>query len=30
MGLSNVLGAVVALAWFLTGSWMSRIIEEKG
>jgi Na+-driven multidrug efflux pump len=30
MGLSNVLGAIVALAWFLTGSWMSRIIEEKG
>ena len=29
MGLSNILGAVVALAWFLTGSWMERIIEEK-
>ena len=29
MGLSNVLGAVIALAWFLTGSWMVRIIEEK-
>ncbi|WP_167891644.1 MATE family efflux transporter [Thermococcus sp. MAR1] len=29
MGLSNVLGAVVALAWFLTGSWMERIIEES-
>ncbi len=30
MGLSNVLGAAVALIWFLTGSWMRRIIEEKG
>ncbi len=29
MGLSNILGAVVALAWFLTGSWMKRIIEGK-
>ena len=28
MGLSNFLGAVIALAWFLTGSWMERIIEE--
>ena len=30
MGLSNVLGALIALTWFMTGSWMSRIIEEKG
>lgn len=29
MGLSNILGAVVALAWFLRGSWMRRIIEEN-
>jgi len=29
MGLSNFLGAVVALAWFLRGSWMVRIIEEE-
>ncbi len=28
MGLSNFLGAVIALAWFLRGSWMVRIIEE--
>ncbi|ASJ00490.1 MATE family efflux transporter [Thermococcus gorgonarius] len=28
MGLSNVLGAVMALAWFLKGSWMKAIIEE--
>ncbi len=28
MGLSNVLGAVIALAWFLRGSWMKAIIEE--
>ncbi|ASJ06797.1 MATE family efflux transporter [Thermococcus pacificus] len=28
MGLSNVIGAVVALAWFLRGSWMKAIIEE--
>ncbi|WP_297501784.1 MATE family efflux transporter [Thermococcus sp.] len=28
MGLSNVLGAVIALAWFLKGSWMKGIIEE--
>ncbi|WP_297461517.1 MATE family efflux transporter [Thermococcus sp.] len=27
MGLSNVLGALVALAWFLRGSWMVGIIE---
>ncbi|MCD6372235.1 MAG: MATE family efflux transporter, partial [Thermococcus sp.] len=29
MGLSNILGALVALAWFLRGSWMKRIIEEE-
>ena len=29
MGLSNVLGAVIALAWFLRGSWMRRIIDEE-
>ena len=28
MGLSNVLGAVIALAWFLKGSWMRMVIEE--
>ncbi len=28
MGLSNVIGATVAIIWFLTGSWMKRIIEE--
>ncbi|WP_456366663.1 MATE family efflux transporter [Thermococcus sp.] len=28
MGLSNVLGAVIAIAWFLRGSWMKAIIEE--
>jgi len=28
MGLSNVLGALVALAWFLRGSWMRAIIDE--
>ncbi|GAB6102424.1 MATE family efflux transporter [Thermococcus atlanticus] len=27
MGLSNFLGALVALAWFMRGSWMRRIIE---
>jgi len=27
MGLSNFIGAGVALAWFLRGSWMKRIIE---
>ena len=27
MGLSNFLGAIVALAWFMRGSWMRRIIE---
>ncbi|WP_297438037.1 MATE family efflux transporter [Thermococcus sp.] len=30
MGLSNIIGAIVALTWFLTGSWMSRIIEDNG
>ncbi|NJE03540.1 MATE family efflux transporter [Thermococcus sp. MV11] len=29
MGLSNVIAALVALAWFLTGSWMRRIIGEE-
>ncbi|ASJ02615.1 MATE family efflux transporter [Thermococcus profundus] len=29
MGLSNVLGAVIALAWFLRGSWMRAIIEGE-
>lgn len=29
MGLSNVLGAVIALAWFLRGSWMKAIIERR-
>jgi len=28
MGLSNFLGALIALAWFLRGSWMRAIIEE--
>jgi len=28
MGLSNVLGAVLALAWFFKGSWMKKVIEE--
>ena len=28
MGLSNVLSAIVALAWFLRGSWMEKLIEE--
>lgn len=29
MGLSNVLGALIALAWFLRGSWMKAIIERE-
>lgn len=29
MGMSNFLAALVALAWFMRGSWMKRIIEEK-
>ncbi|WP_297063063.1 MATE family efflux transporter [Thermococcus sp.] len=29
MGLSNFIGALIALAWFLRGSWMSAIIEKK-
>ena len=29
MGLSNVLGALIALAWFMRGSWMKRIIEQS-
>ncbi|NJE07056.1 MATE family efflux transporter [Thermococcus sp. M39] len=28
MGLSNVVSALVALAWFLKGSWMRRIIDH--
>ncbi|WP_297503485.1 MATE family efflux transporter [Thermococcus sp.] len=28
MGLSNFLGAVIALAWFLHGNWRKRIIDE--
>jgi len=28
MGLSNVLSAFLALAWFLRGGWMEKIIEE--
>ncbi|AFK22702.1 MATE family efflux transporter [Pyrococcus sp. ST04] len=27
MGLSNVISAIIGLAWFLSGSWMKRIIE---
>ncbi|ASJ16678.1 MATE family efflux transporter [Thermococcus chitonophagus] len=27
MGLSNVISALIGLAWFMTGSWMRRIIE---
>ena len=29
MGLSNFLGALIALAWFLRGSWMRRIIDQS-
>jgi len=29
MGLSNFIGALVALAWFLRGSWMRAIIESR-
>ncbi len=29
MGMSNFIAAVVALAWFMRGSWMRRIIGEK-
>ncbi|ASJ00491.1 MATE family efflux transporter [Thermococcus gorgonarius] len=29
MGMSNFLAALVALAWFMRGTWMKRIIEEK-
>jgi len=29
MGLSNFLGALIALAWFLRGSWMRAIIEKE-
>ena len=28
MGLSNILGAMVAFAWFMRGSWMRRIIDN--
>ncbi len=28
MGLSNILGAMVAFAWFMKGSWMRRIIDN--
>ncbi|GAB6135908.1 MATE family efflux transporter [Thermococcus prieurii] len=28
MGLSNFIGALIALAWFLRGSWMKAIIEK--
>jgi len=27
--MSNFLAALVALLWFLRGSWMKRIIEEE-
>ena len=29
MGMSNFLAALVAFLWFMRGSWMKRIIEEK-
>ncbi len=29
MGLSNFLGALIALAWFMRGSWMKRIIDQS-
>ncbi|WP_297461532.1 MATE family efflux transporter [Thermococcus sp.] len=29
MGLSNFIAAMIALAWFLRGSWMRRIIDES-
>ncbi len=29
MGMSNFIAAMVALAWFMRGTWMRRIIEEK-
>lgn len=28
MGLSNVIGALIGLAWFLKGSWLRGVIEE--
>ena len=28
MGLSNFLGALIALAWFMRGSWMKAVIEK--
>jgi putative MATE family efflux protein len=29
MGMSNFIAALVALAWFLKGTWMRRIIDEE-
>ncbi|NJE01644.1 MATE family efflux transporter [Thermococcus sp. JdF3] len=29
MGMSNFIAAIVALAWFLRGTWMMRIIEDQ-
>ncbi|CAD5243694.1 MATE family efflux transporter [Thermococcus camini] len=29
MGMSNLIAAIVALAWFLRGTWMRRIIGEE-
>ncbi|WP_297552079.1 MATE family efflux transporter [Thermococcus sp.] len=29
MGLSNFIGALIALVWFLRGSWMKAIIEKE-
>ena len=29
MGMSNFVAALVALVWFMRGTWMRRIIEEK-
>ncbi len=29
MGMSNFLAALIAFLWFMRGSWMKRIIEEK-
>ncbi|WP_297438080.1 MATE family efflux transporter [Thermococcus sp.] len=29
MGMSNFIAALVALAWFLRGTWMRRIIDEE-
>ena len=30
MGLSNALAAIIALLWFLKGTWMRRIIDVEG